>query len=40
MTPFEISVRFFLQLAVVLAVCRLVSAAARLSGEAHRAAAF
>jgi hypothetical protein len=33
MTTFEISVRFFLQLAVVLIVCRLVSALARKLGQ-------
>ncbi|HTJ78782.1 MAG TPA: cation:proton antiporter [Rariglobus sp.] len=33
MSPFEISVRFFLQLAVVLLVCRLVSALARRAGQ-------
>ncbi len=33
MTPFELSVRFFLQLAVVLVACRLVSAVARRVGQ-------
>jgi Kef-type K+ transport system membrane component KefB len=33
MTPFELSVRFFLQLAAILVICRLVSGLARLIGQ-------
>jgi Kef-type K+ transport system membrane component KefB len=33
MTPFELSIRFFLQLAVILIVCRLVGALARRFGQ-------
>lgn len=33
MTPFEISVRFFLQLALVLVVCRVIAALARRAGQ-------
>jgi Kef-type K+ transport system membrane component KefB len=33
MTPFELSVRFFLQLAVILVICRLVSGLARWIGQ-------
>jgi Kef-type K+ transport system membrane component KefB len=33
MTPFEVSVRFFLQLAVVLAACRVVGLGARFLGQ-------